>query len=311
MAHTVFGCLSPWHLSFGPDVGPVITRAIARTVGTTVGVGIAAIVAWTGNTVLELIILSCVMAAIQPWAQRRSHTLSVITFTPVVFVFLGLLGRQETSSACALSTRPSAPPSSFWSMFSYGPRRRHCAPPSNSRMLGPRPQRYGDEAEIDNPFDATNCAGQHSGRGECAKSPYPPRALNLGYFGGSIPPAPRNSNASSARSTHTLWTFSTAARTSTPRLATPRLEPREQTEPDPSTLIWPNARVERRALRGRFHHATQYLTGRDRARGPAEALAGVPGNDVMIRLTDANGRLVSRRYSVRRSTPRRTNSPRG
>jgi NADPH-dependent ferric siderophore reductase len=34
-------------------------------------------------------------------------------------------------------------------------------------------------------------------------------------------------------------------------------------------------------------------------RGNAEALAGIPGNDVMIRLTDANGRLVSRRYSVR------------
>ncbi|MGH3732578.1 MAG: siderophore-interacting protein [Acidimicrobiales bacterium] len=34
-------------------------------------------------------------------------------------------------------------------------------------------------------------------------------------------------------------------------------------------------------------------------RGNAVALGGVPGNDVMIRLTDANGRLVSRRYSVR------------
>ncbi len=33
--------------------------------------------------------------------------------------------------------------------------------------------------------------------------------------------------------------------------------------------------------------------------GSAEALGGVPGNDVMIRLADANGRLVSRRYSVR------------
>jgi NADPH-dependent ferric siderophore reductase len=34
-------------------------------------------------------------------------------------------------------------------------------------------------------------------------------------------------------------------------------------------------------------------------RGNALALAGAPGNDVMIRLADANGRLVSRRYSVR------------
>jgi NADPH-dependent ferric siderophore reductase len=34
-------------------------------------------------------------------------------------------------------------------------------------------------------------------------------------------------------------------------------------------------------------------------RGHAQALAGIPGNDIMIRLADAHGRLVSRRYSVR------------
>jgi NADPH-dependent ferric siderophore reductase len=34
-------------------------------------------------------------------------------------------------------------------------------------------------------------------------------------------------------------------------------------------------------------------------RGNAVGLAGVPGNDVMIRLADANDRLVGRRYSVR------------
>lgn len=33
--------------------------------------------------------------------------------------------------------------------------------------------------------------------------------------------------------------------------------------------------------------------------GHAAKLAGVPGNDVMLRLTDPSGRLVSRRYSVR------------
>ncbi|MGC1237937.1 MAG: FUSC family protein [Acidimicrobiales bacterium] len=75
-----------------PDVGPVISRAVARTIGTVLGVGIAAFVAWTGNTVLELIVLSCIMAAIQPWAKRRSHLLAVMTFTPIVFVFLGLIG---------------------------------------------------------------------------------------------------------------------------------------------------------------------------------------------------------------------------
>ncbi len=78
-----------------PDVGPVISRALARTVGTIVGVGIAAIVVETGNTILALIVLSCVMAAIQPWAARRSHALAIMAFTPLVFVFLGLLGSDH------------------------------------------------------------------------------------------------------------------------------------------------------------------------------------------------------------------------
>lgn len=75
-----------------PDLGPVITRALARTLGTAVGVGIAALVAWSGNSLVLLIALSCVMAAVLPRAVRRSHVLGVITFTPIVFVFLGLLG---------------------------------------------------------------------------------------------------------------------------------------------------------------------------------------------------------------------------
>jgi Fusaric acid resistance protein-like len=78
-----------------PDVGPVISRALARTVGTAVGVGIAGLVALTGNAILALILLSCVMAAIQPWAARRSHALAIMVFTPLVFVFLGLLGSDR------------------------------------------------------------------------------------------------------------------------------------------------------------------------------------------------------------------------
>lgn len=78
-----------------PDLGPVITRALARTLGTVVGVGIAALVAWSGNSIGLLIALSCVMAAIEPWAARRSHVLAVITFTPIVFVFLSLLGTDK------------------------------------------------------------------------------------------------------------------------------------------------------------------------------------------------------------------------
>lgn len=78
-----------------PDLGPVMIRALARTAGTVIGVGIAALVAWAGNSVLSLIALSCVMAATVPWAQRRSHVLTVVVFTPIVFVFLALLGGEK------------------------------------------------------------------------------------------------------------------------------------------------------------------------------------------------------------------------
>jgi uncharacterized membrane protein YccC len=78
-----------------PDLGPVITRALARTVGTAVGVGIAALVALSGNSIGLLVALTCVMAATVPWASRRSHVLAVITFTPIVFVFLSLLGTEK------------------------------------------------------------------------------------------------------------------------------------------------------------------------------------------------------------------------
>ncbi len=79
-------------LIFRPDLGPVITRAVARTLGTVVGVGVAAFVAWRGNTVVDLIVLACLMSAIAPWSARRSHFLGVLTFTPLVFVFLTLAG---------------------------------------------------------------------------------------------------------------------------------------------------------------------------------------------------------------------------
>jgi len=79
-------------LIFRPDLGPVVTRAVARTLGTIVGVGIAAFVAWRGNSVVALIVLACLMSSIVPWATRRSHFLGVLTFTPLVFVFLTLAG---------------------------------------------------------------------------------------------------------------------------------------------------------------------------------------------------------------------------
>ncbi len=78
-----------------PDLGPLIPRAMARTVGTLIGVGIAAAVSITGNSLLLLIVLSCLMAAAVPWASRRSHALTVIAFTPIVFVFLSVLGPDQ------------------------------------------------------------------------------------------------------------------------------------------------------------------------------------------------------------------------
>ena len=78
-----------------PDLGPVMTRALARTAGTIIGVSIAAFVVWMGNSIVVLIVLSCVMASAVPWAVKRSHLLAVVTFTPIVFVFLSLLGTDK------------------------------------------------------------------------------------------------------------------------------------------------------------------------------------------------------------------------
>jgi uncharacterized membrane protein YccC len=134
-----------------PDVGPVISRAVARTIGTIVGVGIAAFVAWTGNTVLELIILSCIMAAIQPWAARRSHTLAVITFTPIVFVFLGLIGTDnnlfgtriiDTALGAAIVLVLDV------LLWTTAPSLRPAQQLAAARAASAR---YGDEATTDNP----------------------------------------------------------------------------------------------------------------------------------------------------------------
>jgi uncharacterized membrane protein YccC len=80
---------------FRPDLGPVIRRAAARTVGTMIGVGIAAAAAWLGNREVILIVLSCAMASLVPWAQRRGHAWTVMVFTPIVFVFLGVVGPDQ------------------------------------------------------------------------------------------------------------------------------------------------------------------------------------------------------------------------
>ena len=78
-----------------PDLGPVVRRAVARTIGTLAGVGIAALIALLGNPEILLIVLCCAMAASVPWAAQRSHALTVMVFTPIVFVFIGVLGSDQ------------------------------------------------------------------------------------------------------------------------------------------------------------------------------------------------------------------------
>jgi uncharacterized membrane protein YccC len=80
---------------FRPDLGPVMRRAVARVAGTLAGVGIAALVAIAGNQQISLIILCCAMAAAVPWAAQRSHALTVMVFTPIIFVFVGVLGPDQ------------------------------------------------------------------------------------------------------------------------------------------------------------------------------------------------------------------------
>lgn len=76
---------------FRPDLGSVVQRALARTVGTAIGTVIAAALAAVGDPTFALIALACLMAGAVPYAARRSHALTVVAFTPIVFVILGAL----------------------------------------------------------------------------------------------------------------------------------------------------------------------------------------------------------------------------
>ena len=78
-----------------PDLAPVIRRAAARTVGTLIGVAIAGVIALAGNPPVALIALSCAMAALMPGATRRGHGYAVVTFTPIVFVFIAMSGNDR------------------------------------------------------------------------------------------------------------------------------------------------------------------------------------------------------------------------
>ncbi len=77
---------------FRPDLGPVVKRALNRTAGTLAGVAIAAFVAFTGNQDWLLIVLCFIMSGGIPWAQKRSHAIVIMFFTPIIFVFISVLG---------------------------------------------------------------------------------------------------------------------------------------------------------------------------------------------------------------------------
>jgi uncharacterized membrane protein YccC len=100
IAHTLDGPRGYWlpmsvAFVFRPDLGPVMRRAIARVIGTLAGVGIAALLAVAGNEQVLLVVLCCAMAAAVPWAAQRSHALTVMVFTPIIFVFVGVLGPDQ------------------------------------------------------------------------------------------------------------------------------------------------------------------------------------------------------------------------
>ena len=101
VAHSLDGPRGYWlpmtvAFVFRPDLGPVMRRAVSRVIGTLAGVGIAAFVAVVGNQQISLIVLCCAMAAAVPWAAQRSHALTVMVFTPIVFVFVGVLGPDQS-----------------------------------------------------------------------------------------------------------------------------------------------------------------------------------------------------------------------
>jgi hypothetical protein len=78
---------------FKPDLGPVFHRAVARTAGTVGGVIAAAAIGGVfGRSPLALVLFAALFAAMLPTAARTHHAWAVFAFTPIVFVFLSLLG---------------------------------------------------------------------------------------------------------------------------------------------------------------------------------------------------------------------------
>lgn len=78
---------------FKPDLGPVFYRAAARTAGTVAGVIVAAVLdGLLCHNPVAMVISAALFAAVMPAAARVHHGWMVFAFTPIIFVFLDLLG---------------------------------------------------------------------------------------------------------------------------------------------------------------------------------------------------------------------------
>lgn len=78
---------------FKPDLGPVFHRAVARTAGTLAGVLVAAVPdRLLGHDPMAMVLVAALFAAAMPAAARVHHAWMVFAFTPIIFVFLDLLG---------------------------------------------------------------------------------------------------------------------------------------------------------------------------------------------------------------------------
>ncbi|MDO9377690.1 MAG: FUSC family protein [Nocardioidaceae bacterium] len=79
-----------------PDLGPVFVRAVARGTGTVAGVALTAVAVLLLDDVVGLLVLVTVAAALLPTAQRRGYVWQVLVLTPIVFVFLDVLGEGDS-----------------------------------------------------------------------------------------------------------------------------------------------------------------------------------------------------------------------
>jgi hypothetical protein len=78
-----------------PDLGPVIRRGAARTAGTLTGVAVAALSGLATSNDYVLLAVAAVCAGLLPAASRRGHAFVVSAFTPIVFVFLAVVGQDH------------------------------------------------------------------------------------------------------------------------------------------------------------------------------------------------------------------------